>query len=51
MSAIGRERPASDRSIFRFLVFALAFVIGVSALTARLVTLQITGTGRYVQLA
>ena len=51
MSAIGRERPASDRSIFRFLTFGLVFLIAVSGLTTRLVYLQITHNVRYTQLA
>lgn len=51
MSAISNERPASDRSAFRFIVFALVFLLGVGALTTRLVYLQITQTATFAELA
>jgi penicillin-binding protein 2 len=51
VSVLPTERPNSDRSILRFVAFGLAFVIGVSALTTRLVYLQIAHTGQFTQLA
>jgi penicillin-binding protein 2 len=44
-------RETNVRRPFRFLVFALAVVVGVSALTARLFYLQVLNSGRYVSLA
>ncbi|HEX9044475.1 MAG TPA: penicillin-binding protein 2 [Candidatus Limnocylindrales bacterium] len=51
MSVLPTERPISDRSIMRFIAFGLVFVIGVSALTTRLVYLQIAHASQFTQLA
>jgi penicillin-binding protein 2 len=51
VSAISSERPTSDRSILRFIAFGLAVVIGIGALTTRLVYLQVAQTGQYAQLS
>jgi penicillin-binding protein 2 len=45
------ERPRPVRNLSRFLVFALAVVIAVSGLTARLFYLQIVDGGRLATLA
>jgi penicillin-binding protein 2 len=47
---LGR-RSGVERRPFRFLVFGLAVLIGISALTARLFYLQILNSDRYVGLA
>ncbi len=51
MTALPDERPASDRSILRFIAFGVAVVLAISALTSRLVYLQIAQSGQYVQLS
>lgn len=51
MTTLPRERPASDRSILRFVAFGVAVVLAIGALTSRLVYLQIAHTGQYVQLS
>lgn len=51
MSVLSGERPASDRSILRFIAFGVAVIIGVGALTTRLAFLQIADSGQYAQLS
>lgn len=51
MSALQGERPASDRSILRFIAFGVAIVLGISTLTIRLAFLQISHAGDYAQLS
>jgi cell division protein FtsI/penicillin-binding protein 2 len=51
VSVLSGERPASDRSILRFIAFGIAVIIGVGALTTRLAFLQIAQTGQYAQLS
>ncbi len=51
MSAISTERPTSGRSILRFVAFGVAVIIGIGALTTRLVYLQVAQTGQYTQLS
>jgi penicillin-binding protein 2 len=51
VSVLSGERPASDRSILRFIAFGVAVVIGVGALTTRLAFLQIAHNGQYAQLS
>ena len=51
MSTFYDERPRPVRNLSRFLVFALAVVIAVTGLTARLFYLQIVDGGRLATLA
>ena len=51
MNVLLDERPRSIRSLSRFLVFALAAIIAVSALTARLFYMQIVDGHRLATLA
>ena len=51
MTTLPQERPASDRSILRFVAFGVAVVLAIGALTSRLVYLQIAHTGQYAQLS
>ncbi len=51
MRAFYDERPRPVRNLSRFLVFALAVVIAVTGLTARLFYLQIVDGGRLATLA
>jgi len=51
VSAFLDERPRPVRSLSRFFVFALAAVLAVSGLTARLFYLQIVDGGRLATLA
>jgi penicillin-binding protein 2 len=51
VTTLPRERPASDRSILRFIAFGVAVVLAIGALTSRLVYLQIAHTGQYTQLS
>jgi len=51
VSVLSGERPASDRSILRFIAFGVAVIIGVGALTTRLAFLQIAHSGQYAELS
>ena len=51
MSTFYDERPRPVRNLSRFLVFALAVIIAVTGLTARLFYLQIVDGGRLATLA
>jgi penicillin-binding protein 2 len=51
VSVLAHDPPTSDRRVLRFVAFAVAIVIGVSALTARLVQLQVLQGGEFATLS
>lgn len=51
MSAVTHESESSDRRILRFVAFAVAVVLAVSTLTARLVQLQVLQGGQFSTLS
>jgi penicillin-binding protein 2 len=51
VSVFTHDPPSSDRRVMRFMAFAVAVVIGVGALTGRLVQLQVLQGGQYSDLS
>ena len=51
MSTITGERPEVDRRVLRFIAFGVAVVLAITALTARLVYLQVTHVDQFTAQA
>jgi len=51
VSTITGERPEVDRRILRFIAFGVAVVLAITALTARLVYLQVTHVDQFAAQA
>jgi penicillin-binding protein 2 len=51
VSAISHGAPIADRRILRFVAFAVAVVLGVGTLTARVVQLQVVQGGQFADLS
>jgi penicillin-binding protein 2 len=51
VSALSHGAPSADRRILRFVAFAVAVVLGVGTLTARVVQLQVVQGGQFADLS
>jgi penicillin-binding protein 2 len=51
VSVLAHDAPTADRRILRFVAFAVAVVLGVGTLTARVVQLQVLQGGQFADLS